>query len=214
VIYVLIFAFLALLVVVFKVAEFSGFSKEDSLTITFISLLTSFFPPLDFCNFSGVEIYLSISGFVIPFAISIKQIATKNVSTVKAIVGVILLTLISHSVSVAGRGGVDIINPKLPVITATFYSLLVEREKPAVLSYTTSTLGMFVGADLMNLNSIKSNSVTIGGANLLDAIYISGIASLLLTFCIQVIIKSLNRKRKNSSEQKIKIQSYLVKEKL
>ncbi len=198
---VLIFVLISVLfLAIYKVCEYSGFSKEDSIAIALLPPIAEILPPIKLGSFYGVNLYFSISGFFIPFLVSIKQIVSGSISIKKTILGTFILTLVSHLVSNPGAGGVGILYPQVPIIVAVICSLAIERKKPAVMAYVISTLGMFIGADLLNLSAIKSKYITIGGAGLMDAIYMTGLASLLITFCFHLMLKIIfDQKRKNSS---------------
>ncbi|RUM33382.1 MAG: hypothetical protein DSY33_04575 [Archaeoglobus sp.] len=175
---------LAFLLEVFvKYVEFSGFSRKDAITIVVLPLLAwIYLPPVKFGNIYNMTLYLSFSGFIIPVTVALKQIVTGNVNIKKVIFGTFLVAIVSYTVSRPGFGGVGIAYPQLPILVASIYPILVERKKPAPLAYTCASLGMFIGADLLNIPKLcgKSIYVTVGGAGIFDAIYLTGIAALIL----------------------------------
>ncbi len=192
-IFVLIFALALELFVRF--IEISGFSSGDAFAIAVLPLLASYLPPVKIGKIEELTVYLSFAGFIIPASIALKQVVTGNVSGKKALAGFILLTAVCYLVSNPGSEGVGITYPALPIVTASVYSLVVEREKPAPLAYTSATLGMFAGADLLNLPRLVSKTicVTIGGAGVFDAIYMTGLAALIFDATVFLVKKVLIR---------------------
>lgn len=77
-----------------------------------------------------------------------------------------------------------------PMLAAAIAFMLSKIRKgrpfnPALLSYTGATIGMLVGADLLNLPRVVSHYrdqsvfISIGGGGMLDAIFLAGIVALL-----------------------------------
>jgi len=167
-----------------KFIELSGLSKEDSLAIVVLSLFAwAYLPPVELGDVGNLTLYLSFSGFVIPAVIALKQIVIGKVSLKKAFSGIILLTIVCYAISRPGEEGVGIVYPQLPIIMAVIYSFIVEWDKPAPLAYTCAVISMSIGADMLNIPKLcsKSINVTIGGAGIFDAIYLTGIVSLIIS---------------------------------
>ncbi len=167
-----------------KFIELSGLSKEDSFIIAVLSLFAwVYLPPVELGDIGNLTLYLSFSGFILPAVVALKQIVTGNVSLKKAVSGILLLTAVCYSVSRPVEGGVGIVYPQLPIVVAVVYSFLVEWDKPAPLAYTCAVLGMSMGADMLNIPRLcsKSINITVGGAGIFDAIYLTGIVSLIIS---------------------------------
>ena len=182
-IFIAVAAFAILLEGFVKFIELSGLSKEDSLIIVVLSLFAwAYLPPVELGNVGNLTLYLSFSGFILPAVVALKQIVAGNVSLKKAVSGILLLTIVCYLTSRPGEGGVGIVYPQLPIITAVVYSFLVEWDKPAPLAYTCAVLGMSIGADMLNIPRLcsKSINITVGGAGMFDAIYLTGIVSLII----------------------------------
>ncbi len=77
----------------------------------------------------------------------------------------------------------------LPIIIASIVSIIFywkEKHKAAPLAYVIGTLGVLIGADCFHLISLLENeihttrSAVIGGANVFDMIFITGILAVFL----------------------------------
>ncbi len=183
-IFIAVAAFAILLEGFVKFIELSGLSKEDSLIIVVLSLFAwAYLPPVELGEVGNLTLYLSFSGFILPAVVALKQIVAGNVSLKKAVSGTLLLTAVCYLTSRPGVCGVGIVYPQLPIITAVVYSFLVEWDKPAPLAYTCAVLGMSTGADALNIPKLCSRSIniTVGGAGIFDAIYLTGIVSLIIS---------------------------------
>jgi len=193
-IFLLVFAFLLLTLVRFL--ELSGFSRLDAFAILVISPLTTSLPPVKFADFGEMSVYLSISGFVIPFLVCVRQFSIGKVALKKALPGIALLTTISYLISRPESDGVGVSHPLLPVLTAVFYSMVIERDYPSCLAYVCATLGMFLGADVIHLPVMEhlTSSVTIGGAGVFDAVYMSGFIAALFDSMLIFAKKLLKRR--------------------
>jgi len=207
-IFISLLALAFLLLILVKFLELSGFSKIDAFAILLVSPLTAFLPPVKFAEFGEMGIYLSISGFIIPFLVCIRQFSSGKVSLKKALPGIAILTAISYLISHPESDGVGVSHPLLPVLVAVIYSMLVERDSsfssgssscPSCLAYVCATLGMFLGADVLHLSSMErlTSSVTIGGAGIFDAVYMSGFIAVLFDSMLISIRKLLKRGREN-----------------
>ena len=69
-----------------------------------------------------------------------------------------------------------------PVATA-LVALLLARENAAALAYVSGSLGTLIGADLLNLDTVRGLGApvaSIGGAGTFDGIFLTGIMAVLL----------------------------------
>jgi uncharacterized membrane protein len=70
----------------------------------------------------------------------------------------------------------------VPAITAAVVPLLLSRWHAAPLAYIGDTLGTLIGADLLNLGSIRGLGAPvapIGGAGTFDGVFLTGIVAVL-----------------------------------
>jgi len=106
-----------------------------------------------------------------------------------AIVGVILVAIVSHLTS-RPVVGVGIVSPALvSPLVAAIYTVLVLTQIPTIengfaVAYVSGVLGTLIGADITNLGAIKKIGApvaSIGGAGTFDGVFLSGIIAVLLT---------------------------------
>ena len=106
-----------------------------------------------------------------------------------AIVGVILVAIVSHLTS-RPVVGVGIVSPALvSPLVAAIYTVLVLTQIPTIengfaVAYVSGVLGTLIGADITNLGAIKKTGApvaSIGGAGTFDGVFLSGIIAVLLT---------------------------------
>jgi len=194
-IFITLFAFAFLLLILVKFFELSGFSRIDAFALLVLSPLAAFLPPVKFGRIGSMNVYLSISGFIIPLLVCVRLVSSGKVSLKKAAFGILVLAVVSYAISRPESDGVGVTHPLLPVFVAVFYSMLVEKKCPACLAYVCATLGMFAGADVMHLQSMEklTSCVTIGGAGIFDAIYLSGFIAVLLDSLLVSVKKLLGR---------------------
>jgi len=81
-------------------------------------------------------------------------------------------------------GGLGIALPVfVPALTTGIVALLLSRDRAAPLAYVTGSLGILIGADLLNLGSIQGLGApvaSIGGAGTFDGIFLTGILPVIL----------------------------------
>ncbi|OKY79133.1 MAG: putative membrane protein [Candidatus Methanohalarchaeum thermophilum] len=172
--------------------EFSGFTPSESLILVLAPLL-NLIPisyNLIFISFEDVSLGFNLLGFLIPFYISIRIILSKRIPYLRSLVALAIITFLSYELSTFYPDrGILVYNFYLVPISATFVSILLcsnRLKKIAPLSYFSGTMGILIGADLLRLNevllidySVKTNFF-IGGAGVLDAIFMCGFLSVLL----------------------------------
>jgi uncharacterized membrane protein len=82
------------------------------------------------------------------------------------------------------RQGVGIAVPTfIPPVIAASVALLLSRKSAPALAYVSGTLGILVGADLVNLGRVQGLGApifSIGGAGTCDGIFLTGIIAVLL----------------------------------
>jgi len=130
----------------------------------------------------GTIIAINVGGAVIPAAMSLYLLATRQLWLTGAIataVVAVVLHLLATPVP-----GVGIAVPVfLPAIIAALVSLLLSRKDAAPLAYISGSMGTLIGADLTNLDKVAGLGApvaSIGGAGTFDGIFLTGIVAVLL----------------------------------
>jgi uncharacterized membrane protein len=134
-------------------------------------------------NSPGTVLAVNLGGAVIPFLLSMYLIIKHDLFG-KSLVAVGIVSLLVHLMArpVPGVGiAVPILIP--PLVTA-LVALSLSSWNPAPLAYIAGSLGTLIGADLMNLDKVRSLGApvaSIGGAGKFDGIFLTGIVAVLLT---------------------------------
>jgi uncharacterized membrane protein len=140
----------------------------------------------------GTVLAVNLGGAVIPFLLSVYLIFKHHLFG-QSIVAVAIVTVLVHLMArpVPGVGiAVPILIP--PLVTA-LVALSLSSWNPAPLAYIAGSLGTLIGADLMNLNKVRSLGApvaSIGGAGKFDGIFLTGVVAVLLTSIVNA-----NRRR-------------------
>lgn len=125
-------------------------------------------------NVGGALVPVGFSIYLLHYsALDLQQV----VSVVAIVAGVAYLT--SVPIPNVGIGMPFLVAP----ITAAFAAMLINREFAPPLAYIGGTLGVLIGADLLQLKKISSLGApvaSIGGAGPFDGIFLSGLLAVLL----------------------------------
>ncbi len=132
----------------------------------------------------GTTLAVNVGGALIPVALSGYLISQINFGvSLPILLGVVTVVVNRLARPVRGMGiGVPGLVP--PLVAALGAYLLCAPELRAPCAYIASTLGILIGADLLNLGQIRQLGApvaSIGGAGTFDAIFLSGIIAVLLS---------------------------------
>ena len=127
-------------------------------------------------------IAVNMGGAVIPALLSL-YLLIKNRMWRNGLVATAVITAIIHMLAYPVPC-VGIAVPVLvPPIATALVAVLIARENAAALAYVSGSLGTLIGADLLNLDTVRGLGapvVTIGGAGTFDGIFLTGIMAVLL----------------------------------
>ena len=127
----------------------------------------------------GTLIAVNVGGAVIPTM----MLLAKNRLWVKAALPTAAVAAVCYWLS-RPIPGLGIAEPVfVPSVTAAIVALLLSREQAAPLAYIGGSLGTLIGADLLNLGSIRGLGApvaSIGGAGTFDGIFLIGIVAVLI----------------------------------
>jgi uncharacterized membrane protein len=185
--------------------RYMGFSSVEAFIIVFVSFLFGF----DIFNiylvyYENWNLWINTGGAIIPILLSIYLIIKKKIPLKKIAIGIIIVTIIAFFVTrpVANKGIIATIPYAfLPAVTASIISVILSWKnfvKAAPLAYISGTIGVLIGADFLHIWELlnipindKINAV-IGGADVFDMIFITGIIAVVLDGLIMF------RQRKNA----------------
>ncbi|MEJ2346278.1 MAG: DUF1614 domain-containing protein [Gammaproteobacteria bacterium] len=133
-------------------------------------------------HWPGTVVAVNIGGAVIPTVLSI-YLLVRNRLYASGLLGIAVVAAVVHMLAhpVPGLGiAVPIFVP--PLVT-TLVALILSRRYAAPLAYISGSMGTLLGADLMNLGSIRALGApvaSIGGAGTFDGIFVTGILAVIL----------------------------------
>jgi uncharacterized membrane protein len=195
-----------------KAFKYMGFSSVEAFIIIIVSFLFGFDIIILGFNLSNIylfpygnwNLWINMGGAIIPILLSIYLIINKKIPLKNIAIGIIIVTIISFLVThpVENKGIVAAIPYAfLPAVFASITSVILSWKdfiKAAPLAYISGTIGVLIGADFLHLWELlniqindKINAV-IGGADVFDMIFITGIIAVVLDGLIMF------RQRKNA----------------
>ena len=130
-------------------------------------------------------IFINFGGAVVPILLSFYFIFTiwKNGFDLQPVLIATLLMIVLSKFLARIVPNVGISIPTLvPPIFSAIFAMILAPQYAAVCAFVAGTLGVLVGADILNLRRIikTGGSVSIGGAGVFDGIFLVGIVSALL----------------------------------
>lgn len=133
-------------------------------------------------------IAINVGGALVPLSIAIyelfRMIYFENFTLLfNTLMAVLIAALVSNAVARPVKG-LGIAMPMLvPPLMAVLLGWLLGDGNPNAVAYVSGTLGVLIGADLMNWRKIKelgAPMVSIGGAGTFDGIFLAGIIAVIL----------------------------------
>lgn len=179
-----------------------GFSSLEAIIIVFVSFILGAGIVDEYVGISFANIHLftygnwlvgiNTGGAIIPIILSI-YLAIKNKLQVKKVfLGITLVAVITYFVTAPDpQKGIVSKFPfwLLPIFIASLTSIILlwkDKRKAAPFAYICGTIGVLIGADFLHLYSLLGNEINvtrnaiIGGANVFDMVFITGILAVIV----------------------------------
>ncbi len=138
-------------------------------------------------NPAGTIIAVNVGGAVIPVLLSIYLLAKYDLWG-RGLLATAIVTVICHHLATPVRG-VGIAEPVfVPPIATAITAVLISRQYAGPLAYISGSLGVLIGADLLNLGKVQGLGApvaSIGGAGTFDGIFLTGVIAVLLASLTQ-----------------------------
>jgi uncharacterized membrane protein len=189
--------------IVTKAFNDMGFSSLEAIIIVFVSFLlgSGIIDDALGISFSNIPLFryhtnwvvgINVGGAVIPILLSVYLALKNRLNLAMVLLGIGVVTMVTFLVTTPDpeRGIVSTFPYwMLPIVAASVFSIIVswkERNKAAPFAYTIGTLGVLIGADGLHLMSLLQHEAeptriaVIGGANVFDMVFITGILAVLL----------------------------------
>jgi uncharacterized membrane protein len=181
-----------------RVLEKIGFTRGEAgailtLTLFFGWITIPMFP------YNGWWVGISLGGGIIPIIVCGILLRSRRVGISEGLIGMAIVAVITYFITRAEEGvGIvaDFPWAFTPAVAAGLYSVStfwIDVRKAAPLAYFSGVTGTLVGADVFHLQEILSFSppasdgfalLSIGGANIFDMVYMTGIVAVLIAILI------------------------------
>jgi uncharacterized membrane protein len=139
-------------------------------------------------DWPGTILAINVGGALIPILLSLYLLIRYDLWGVGAL-AVAIVAFIVHWLA-APVPGVGISVPTLaPPLLAAGVALVLSRRFAAPLAYIGGSLGVLIGADLLNLGLLRSLGApvaSIGGAGTFDGIFLTGVIAVLLASLVAI----------------------------
>ncbi len=133
-------------------------------------------------DWPGTVLAINIGGAVIPILLSLYLLVRYELWTL-GVIAVGIVAFFVHQMATPAPG-IGIAVPSFaPPLLAAFVGLALSRRFAAPLAYIGGSLGVLVGADLLNLGLLRSLGApvaSIGGAGTFDGVFLAGVIALVL----------------------------------
>ena len=138
-------------------------------------------------DWPGTVLAINVGGAVIPILLSFYLAARYDLWTLGVIaVGIVAFFVHQMAVPVPGLGiSVPIF---VPPLLAAFVGLALSRRYAAPLAYVGGSIGVLLGADLLNLGLLRSLGApvaSIGGAGTFDGVFLTGVIAVALASVVR-----------------------------
>jgi uncharacterized membrane protein len=127
---------------------------------------------------------VNVGGALIPVVLALYLIAKIDFGISLPILLVVVTVVVNRLARPVRGMGIGVPGLVPPLVAALGAYLLCSPELRAPCAYIASTMGILIGADLLNLGHIRQLGApvaSIGGAGTFDAIFLSGIIAVLLS---------------------------------
>jgi uncharacterized membrane protein len=127
---------------------------------------------------------VNVGGALIPMALSVYLISKIDFGLSLPILLAVVTVVVNRLARPVRGMGIGVPGLAPPLVAALGAYLLCPMELRAPCAYIASTMGILIGADLLNLGQLRQLGApvaSIGGAGTFDAIFLSGIIAVLLS---------------------------------
>jgi uncharacterized membrane protein len=133
-------------------------------------------------DWPGTILAINVGGAVIPILLSFYLLVRYRLWG-PGVVIVAIVAFVVHRMATPIRGVGISVPTFAPPLLAAFVALVLSRRFAAPLAYIGGSIGVLVGADLLNLGLLRSLGApvaSIGGAGTFDGVFLTGVIAVLL----------------------------------
>ena len=138
-------------------------------------------------NWPGTVLAINVGGALIPTLISLNLLVRYRL-WLSASIAVAIVAFVVHDMATPVRGVGIAVPTVAPPLLAAFVGLILSRDYAAPLAYIAGSLGVLIGADLMNLGELQTLGApvaSIGGAGTFDGVFLTGVIAVLLASLVR-----------------------------
>jgi uncharacterized membrane protein len=188
--------------IITKAFKDMGFTSVEAIIIVFVSFLlgSGLFDEYVGFSFSNIPLFtyenwivgINTGGAIIPIILSIYLTIKNKLQWTRILMGIVIVAIITYFVTFPDpQRGIVSTFPfwLLPVVFASIASITLswnDKHKAAPLAYISGTIGVLIGADVFHLMQLLGYEIStktpavIGGANVFDMVFITGILAVIL----------------------------------
>jgi uncharacterized membrane protein len=146
-------------------------------------------------HFGRIVIGVNAVGFFIPILITFNMLVSRRIQWKHFCLLAVIIAAVTYLYTfIQPELGVVIFLFAIPPILTSWIAFMFRRMKglsnlnTALLAYAGATIGVLVGADLLNLHKLasydweKPTLVSVGGGSILDAVFLAGMVALFADF--------------------------------
>jgi len=162
------------------VAQLPGERVVANAYVDFFGLT---YPVPEIVDWPGTIVAINVGGALIPTLLSIYLVATYRL-LVPATIETAIVAIVVHQLATP-IPGVGIAVPLFwPPVLAAIVAIVLSRRYGAPIAYVAGSIGVLIGADLTNLDKLKTLGApvaSIGGAGTFDGVFLAGVVAVLLS---------------------------------
>lgn len=136
---------------------------------------------------------VNVAGLLVPLIVSARVVLDRRVPRVRTAIAVALVAVVAfdRSALVPGEGvRVHLLWPVLAAVALALLFTIGDLSRAPLVAYVAGSLGTLIGADLVRLPDLDAlrpppgSAMSIGGAGVLDAIFLAGALAVLLQLAL------------------------------
>ena len=201
-----IFIFYIAYLIFTKAFRYMGFTSIEAVIIVLGSLvlglswtinifeleISNVFANIYLFTYNNWNVGINMGGAIIPISLSIYLIIKKKIRWKNVLIGIAIVAFVTYLVTYPDPSkGIVAKLPLgfMPAIVASIVSVFLlykDFKKAAPFAYISGTIGVLVGADVFHLFELLNHQITsptnavIGGANVFDMVFITGIIAVVV----------------------------------
>ena len=194
---IILLVYLAYIRTISRVLETIGFTASEASTVILVTLFFGWIS-IPIFPYDGWWIGMSIGGAIIPLIICARLLKSGRAGLAESMIGIVIVAYVTYFVTRAEEGvGIvaDVPWAFAPALAAGLYGLSTfwtSMAKAAPLAYVSGVLGTLIGADVFRLSEALAfeppedgyGMLSIGGANIFDMVYLTGIIAVVVAIIV------------------------------